>query len=332
MKIIYLVTCKSNPLYYGAYVENGVYKTFGQHSFIYDFFCTALEQGIKIELATDDTDAFPLSHVFSNHRIPIHDLNKKLDFTADIIIIDTLHDALLKNLKLEGYKVGIIHNYLIKQPDFFYAFCDKVVCLTLQAKKEQEHYAVKDNLICLHQGIHVKRFEALASGPEIHMPCSVLIYSRMDRFKGEIYAPIIDYLVQEGYDVSIMGDGEYFREYTNRYTERITAISYVPCFSIHRFIPKFNVIISNGRGVMEAMSAGKPTIAAGVKYCGLITQENIERFWHNNFTGSFLTENHIRIEEDMHKIALHQYDDPRRLALQYFDNNNFVKSIVALRP
>ena len=236
----------------------------------------------------------------------------------------------MEKLTLNGYLVGTIHNYLIKQPDLFYKIADKIVCLTPMAKIKQKNFAWKNNLIHINQGIDTRRFEDSKFTQRKNTE-NILIYSRMDIYKGEIYLPIIESLLKnKKYDITILGDGEYFYSAIDSFGSSITPVSYIPCYSIHNFIRKFDVIISNGRGVMEGMLSGKPTIAAGIRYCGLIDKNNVEFFLESNFTGSNINYNCIKINDDMKKIEEGAYDNNRELGLKHFDVDDFLFKILSL--
>ena len=85
--------------------------------------------------------------------------------------------------------------------------------------------------------------------------------------------------------MTVLGAGEAFWRISDDFGDQVTLINHIPCHSIHRFLTDFDVIVSSGRGAMEALASGIPTLCAGFQYAGLITPENIQTLLETNLTG-----------------------------------------------
>ncbi len=85
--------------------------------------------------------------------------------------------------------------------------------------------------------------------------------------------------------MTVLGAGEAFWRISDEFGDQVTLINHIPCHSIHRFLTDFDVIVSSGRGAMEALASGIPTLCAGFEYAGLITPDNIQTLLETNLTG-----------------------------------------------
>jgi glycosyltransferase involved in cell wall biosynthesis len=328
VKITYVIGAKNNPLYDNNFKVNGQYQTFGHHSFCYDLITDFVKKGCVIEVLTDDLDVFPLVAVLMENQITIKNINTVDEIISDVAIIDSVTDTLLDRVRIQGLKIGIIHDYLKFESAKFYSFCDKIICLTDAAKTRQSLAVDPQKITVITQGIDLSRFKPSEPAPSEK---TALIYSRMDRHKGSIYIPIIDRLIANGFSVNVLGAGIYFDQIGGNFAGGITCHQHIPCYKIHNFIRRFSLIVSNGRGVMEGLASGRPTIAAGVRYCGLLDKSNIEFFFERNFTGSNSVHTVEKIDEDLTRLSDYKTDDFRQIAEKYFNVSDFTDRLLALK-
>lgn len=329
MKLAYLISAIGNPLYEGNFEMNGSYKTYGQHSFIYDFVNVAVRMGIEVDVFVDDTRQFPLTPALSR-SIPVRQVQELQGGCYDVILLDKVTDAFLSAADLDGFVIGINHNHLLPESPLFYDACDLVICLTENGRQHQLKFAAADKLLACRQGIDLNRFRPGVSVTEAN---TALIYSRMNTKKGAIYDEIASCLIDHGYDVTVLGDGHFFWEMADKYLDRITPINYIPCYAMHRFISRFGLVVSNGRGVMEGMACGLPVIAAGIHYGGLVTANNIDFLFERNFTCSNVTENISDITSDIQTLRAGNYHHgSAALARQYFDMSEMIWNIQQSLP
>lgn len=332
MKIAYLITAHENPLYEGKFLDNGVYLSFGQHSFIYDLVLSILSNKVIIEFHIDGANVFPLNRLFSDLKVPIYELTYDSKIDADIIIIDTLADSFLIR-KYKGYKIGIIHNYMVKHSSLFYSECDAIICMTPYAIERQKKFYPINKFHLIRQGVFCNRFYPTSRASSLNIQ-SVLFYSRMDKYKGKAYQEIIEGFLDLGLNVSILGAGDLYDYFKSFFGRKINYYSHISCHDIPRIINDFDLIVSNGRGVMEGMSANKPTIAAGIRYCGLITEDNIIEHRDRNFTGAYMSDKPINLELDLSLVS-HCYQRNKfyfsNLAQTYLNVDNFFKQLITLK-
>lgn len=328
MQISYFLGTSNNPLYNGNFKCGDTYLTFGQHSFLYDLTLSSIDKNIGFTIYVDNLDAFPLLKVLRSHGIICKLLEVHKKYTSDIIIFDSLSDEYLQGSYF-GYKLGVIHNYMIPHSKVFYESVDAIVCLTPMAIIKQNTYYPTNKYLLIRQGVYCKRFTCCI--PPKKFPKNVLFYSRMDNTKGECYKKMVDIFLNLGISISMLGAGELFEHYKKIFSGSVSFLNHVPCYEINNIISQYDLIVSNGRGVMESMSSNIPAIAVGVRYCGLITKENVVLNRDANFTGGFLPEIDINIENDINLVANCFDSDPfyfRNLATKYLNVDDFVYSLI----
>jgi glycosyltransferase involved in cell wall biosynthesis len=140
----------------------------------------------------------------------------------------------------------------------------------------------------------------------------------------------IEEAVNLGLDLTILGDGELFWEIADRYGDHVAILNYVPCHSVQNVIQQFDVVISSGRGVMEALACGIPTICAGVGYAGLVNGENVESLLRYNLTGAHLGNRCSLLGQDLACAGEIAPNDCRKIATQFFNAEEMVGGFVAM--
>ena len=331
MHISYFITTSNNPLYNGKFSDGQSFLTFGQHSFLYDLVLGFIDRGIKTSIYIDDLKAFPLHEVFSRMNISCVKISMHKQYSADIIFFDSLSDEYLLNNVYNGLKIGIIHNYMIPSSDLFYKTSDKVLCMTPKAIEiQKKFYDQEGKYVLIRQGIYCNRFHCKRYDNKSIK--EVLFYSRMDRHKGHCYREMISIFLKLGIKVSMLGAGELFEQYKMEYKNDVRFIPHVPCYIINDIIHQYDLIISNGRGVMESLASNIHSIAAGVRYCGLINRDNIILNRNANFTGGYLPDIQLDLSKDIEQVSLCFKTDSmyfRHLAINYLDVSMFIDSILS---
>lgn len=334
MKIAYILEAQKNPLYNGSFKSGKSYLTFGQHSFILDLFLSLkYVYHIDIHFYSDEPIDFPLTDYLNNIGIECLHFKPNLIIKADIIILDIVTNTLLKSkFNLIGYKIGIIHNYLSKYPITFYNLSDSIICMTPLAINRQREYYYSEKFKLCYQGVFCERFSWTPHHYTGRIK-NVLFYSRMDKYKGDAYESLMLKFLSLGISVSILGAGEKFDEYKAKYNGKFNFIDHKSCIEIPTVLKDYDLIVSNGRGVMEGLSSNKPVIAVGIRYCGLITRNNIIKYRDCNYTGGYMPDKVLDIDNDLFNILQCYKSDPlyfRKMALDYANVNDFSISIIKL--
>lgn len=157
MKISYFLGTSNNPLYRGDFRFGKSFLTFGQHSFLYDLLLALVDRKIDVRVYVDDVEAFPLNNKLEGHGISCELIQINKIYSSDIIILDSLSDKFLK-CKFDGYKFGIIHNYMVPCTEDFYNSVDSLVCMTPMAVKKQGMFYASNKYHLIRQGVYLPRF------------------------------------------------------------------------------------------------------------------------------------------------------------------------------
>jgi hypothetical protein len=287
MRVVYLLSSSGNPLYDGQYELDSRYQTYGQHSFIYDLVRAASRRGILVDLLLDGRDTFPLTVPLAS-SCDVHDFETVPLLAlagADFALVDEIPELLLGVLPDHVPAFCIVHNAAADYPDAMKRRCTKFLCMTETAFRYQSRTIPIEKLVLIRQGVDLERFMPKPRSLEPSRDPRVLVYSRMDHEKETTKRSVIEQLLRTSAEVTVLGAGEAFWRMSDDFGDQVTLINHIPCHSIHRFLTDFDVIVSSGRGAMEALASGIPTLCAGYQYAGLITPENIQTLLETNLTG-----------------------------------------------
>jgi glycosyltransferase involved in cell wall biosynthesis len=332
MRVVYLLSASGNPLYGGQYELNSRYQTYGQHSFIYDLVRAAARRGILVDLLIDGRDTFPLTVPLAS-SCDVHDFATAPSLAladADFALVDEIPEHLLNVLPDHVRAFCIVHNAAADYSGAMKRRCTKFLCMTETAFRYQSRSIPIEQLVLIRQGVDLERFlpKPRSSGPSPDP--RVLVYSRMDQEKETTKRSVIEQLVQTGVEVTVLGAGEAFWRISDEFGDQVTLINHIPCHSIHRFLTDFDVIVSSGRGAMEALASGIPTLCAGFEYAGLITPENIQTLLETNLTGYGFGIPVSAIAEDVARAMLVSPTVCRRLAEEHLAVDRYLDQLLAL--
>jgi glycosyltransferase involved in cell wall biosynthesis len=261
------------------------YQTYGQHSFIYDFVAAASWRRIDVSLLVDGLDAFPLAKPLAVYCDVTEFMRNSSPIDADLILLDQVSGPILAELPADVPAFCLVHNAGAVYPSSLHARCDKLVCMTERSFALQQRNVDTEKLVLIHQGVDTHRFNPHPVEAGGGSEPRVLLYTRMEAAKRNVVISVVDKLLSTDIRLTVVGDGEVFWEISDTYGETLTLINHIPCHSIHNFLPRFEAVISSGRGAMEALACGLPTLCAGFEYGGLITPKNIRAHMRTNLTG-----------------------------------------------
>jgi hypothetical protein len=329
MKIWYYVSARNNPLYGEMFYSHGRYKSYGQHSFIYDFLISASRNNVEVKLIVDELHTFPISRVVEPYCQPFHLGHGNYDDAKpDLILLDVVDKQLVQQIPRICPIICIIHNAGEVYEDHITDICDLFICMTDTAYRFQSKRIHPNKLRLINQGIDLLRFQEVPPSPPQNINASrILYYTRLNAEKKEVIYNVLEQLKELAYDYTVLGDGHLFWDLSDRYGHDGVVINHIPCHSIPRFISQFDIVISSGRGVMEACAVGRPTICAGLGYAGVITRDNATELLERNLTGYGHTKQASMLYNDISKALALDRNEWRKLANQHFNMDAFVASI-----
>lgn len=331
--LLYALSAEGNMLYHGKNKLHDRYESRGQHSFIYDFLVGANRSGAKTDLIVQGTDVFPLTDalkpvctVYDFYDTPLSSLE------CSGVIVDEISEATFAAIPAHVPKICIIHNAFAAYAPAFIDQCDFFIAMTETSFQHQRKTIPESKLRLLNQGVDLERFLHV-SDPDKKAPGipRVLISARLEDGKTEIIDRMIHLLDHENcFDVTVLGSGDHFWKLSSKYGKNITFINHIPCYTLHNFLRTFDVVISSGRAVMEAMACGIPTLCAGFGYGGIVNESNVEMLLQKNLTGAGLGPDVRGFLEHINSSLQMDRNTCRKLAEQYFSIENFITGVLAL--
>jgi glycosyltransferase involved in cell wall biosynthesis len=326
--MLYLLSASGNRLYDGRYELDSRYLTYGQQSFIYDLIRAASRRGITIDLVVDGLDVFPLAKPLAP-CCNLHDLATWTPLgAADFALIDEIPDRLLAPLPDHIPAFCVVHNAAARYSSALRDRCRGFLCMTETALRHQAKSIPVDKLVLIHQGVDLERFRSRSCLPRPPGSPRVLVSSRMDNEKCPTMLSIIELLVRTEVRLTVLGAGDAFWSLSDNFGDRMTLINHIPCHSLHHFLTDFDVVVSSGRGAMEALASGIPTLCAGYQYAGLITPENLLRLLESNLTGYGFGIDVATIAEDVAGAMRVSASSARALAEQYCSVDRYLDQLL----
>jgi glycosyltransferase involved in cell wall biosynthesis len=322
MHVTYLLGAKGNLLYDGKHEMAGRFQTYGQHSFILDLVGAMTDAGHDVCLVTDDLDGFPLTRVMS--RTANVTVAEEPPPVTDLILVDEASDRMLERFSRHIPAVKFVHHAGRRSSDHMVERCRWLVCMTENALARQARMVPADKLALIRQGVDLARFSpprgrtaGRGSRPR------VLVHCRMDSGRERVLSSVMEHLDREELLVYAVGDGPGFWDLSDRFGDELILINHVPCLSVPNLLAEMDVVISLGRGAMEAMAAGIPTICAGYGYAGVVSRENIGPLLTYNLTGAYCERDPKRVMEDVRSALAADRREVRRLAEEHLSIGTF---------
>lgn len=329
MHVTYLLGAKDNPVYEGKHETGGRFHTYGQHSFILDLISAMAKAGHEISLVTDDLDSFPLTRTMS--RIAHVTAADEVSSATDLILVDEASDWMLEAFPRGVPAVKLVHHAGRYPSAYMVERCRWVICMTENALARQATAVPANKLVLIRQGVDLARFSPPAVRAGQGQRPRVLLYCRMDSGRQKTLSSVLENLDRAELLVYVVGDGPGFWDMSDRFGDELILMNHVPCLSVPNLLAEMDVVISLGRGAMEAMATGVPTLCAGYGYAGLISGENIGPLMKYNLTGAYQSERDPnRVMEDVHSALAADRREVRRLAEEHLSVNTFTDRLFDL--
>jgi glycosyltransferase involved in cell wall biosynthesis len=329
-RMVYLLSATGNPLYDGRYRLYSRYQTSGQHSFIFDLFRAASRRGLSIDLLIEGLDDFSLTAPLEPY-CNIFDVATVPSFAeTDFALIDEVSERLLEVLPVEVPAFCVVHDAATNYSPAMQRRCRGFLCMTEAALRYQARSIVAEKLMLIRQGVDLERFRPRLPPSRSSRCPRVLVSSRLDEEKQPTMLSVIDQLVRSNARVTVLGPGDAFWQLSDEYGAQITLIDHIPCHSIHHFLPDFDVVVASGRGAMEALACGIPTLCAGFAYAGLITAQNLSRLLETNLTGYGFGTDGSRVSEDVERALLVDGVTCRRLAEAHCSVDRYLDQLLCV--
>ncbi|MFJ6895193.1 hypothetical protein [Streptomyces hokutonensis] len=329
MHITYLIGVGGNPLYDGKHREGNRYHTYGQHTFVLDLVRALCRGGHEVRLVVDDLDCFALTSALREvSSASVTDETSSRQGT-DLLLVDEGADEMLARFPDETPAFRIVHHAGRRSSDRVVERCARFICMTENSLSLQGSYLPQNRPVLIHQGVDLDRFPQ-ASVRHVGERPRVLVHGRMDSGREAVMGRVMEHLDRKELLVYALGDGPGFWEASDRFGSEMILINHVPCHSMPNLLSDMDVVVSLGRGAMEAMATGIPTICAGYGYGGLITEDTIGILMRHNLTGAHCRRDPARVMEDVHHALDADRYEVRALAERWLSADAFVERMCDL--
>jgi glycosyltransferase involved in cell wall biosynthesis len=332
MHVLYYLSVTDNLLYGPSFLLHGRFKTFGQHSYVLDVVAALVKTGIHVDLAVDNLSSFALKAPLSRICEVTEWAGRRSSASPSpsLIIVDSTNASVVPHLPKDAPIVLIVHRASERFPEVLLERVDHIACMTENAMELQAAFSPPDKLRLIRQGVDLTRFvprqpRALArSMPEL------LWYTRLDRVKQSYIETALAELVRLPYRVTVIGDGEAFWAISDRFGDSISLLNFCPAHSIQNILQKFDIVISSGRGAMEALACGLPCVCIGFGFAGLIRPGNIASLLRYNLTGWRSAVPLNRLAEELVAAQSLSPGVCREMAERYLDIDETVRGLIGL--
>lgn len=272
-------------------------KLGGSETFTYTLIGEMVRQGHQVNYYTSQKGVVSRA-IEKDFKVPFADSG-----AFDLILCS--HNTMVQycRSKMTGPIIQTCHGTIpkLEQPCHL---SDAFVAISEEVKQHLLKSGISNHVELIHNGIDTQRFKPTSIA--LQWPQSVLSLSHSEQLN--------NYL--KNYFSSRYVHFEALNKYKN------------PKWSIEEVINMSDLVISCGRGAMEALSCGRPAIVMDHRpympaYAeGLITTENINELLKCNFSGRrYMNDPYDRsiLDEALCEINSESSDHARSMALEYFD-------------
>jgi glycosyltransferase involved in cell wall biosynthesis len=294
---------------------------------VYDVVVAASRRGVRVTLMVEGLRAFPLAEPLRRHCTVVDADNRREVGPVDLTLVDEPSQTLLRAIPPHVrtlccvHKKGAIYSEAVRER------CDGFICMTEGTVDYQAKYITRDKLIFARHGVDLQRFVPNVDRPRVqNRRPHVLFYSRLDREESVMWQTL-EALLRANVRLTMVGDGEAFWAISDRFGDELTLINHIPCHSIHNFLHHFDIVVSAGRGVMEALASGLPALAAGFAYGGPVLPENIKQHLEVNLTGFSMARPLAFLADDLHRVSALPTQTCRSMAEAYCSIDGFLDKL-----
>lgn len=326
MHVCYLLGSTANPLYGGKHALAGRFHTYGQHAFILDFVTALSRRGDDVHVMVHGLDTLPIARALA--AVGSVTVSERPPRRADLVVVDEAPDEMLVPFDQRIPAVKIVHNAYTQASRYVVERCSRFICMTENALERQSVHSRPGQCVLVHQGVDLKRFSPRPRTAPVDRP-KVLMHCRMDSGRETTLLQVLDHLDRTGLLVHVVGDGPGFWDVEDRFGNEIILMNHVPNRSVPNLLREMDVVISLGRGAMEAMATGLPVLCAGHGYAGAVTAENIESLLHYNLTGYRAGRDPGRVMDDVSSALAANPQEVRATAERYLSIDSFAERVIS---
>lgn len=284
--VLYYLDNENSNIYPSLHQDEGYDLTYGRLTFVADLI-KFLSQNLSVDFWVANMDKYPLYSCVPS-SVQILDVAPLLDIQSyDLVLIDSIDDFWVDQITDHSNIVSVIH---LPSASYSSKYLDSCRAFLVMSRNSYQFFTKKyphKKVFMIHQGVDFSFFKEY-EGYKKRQLKRILISSRVEGIKEKTIIEVVTALknVSHLYDVTILGKGEGVKKLQDLFPFDFTFVSYVPYISMPRFVQNYDLVISSGRGVLEALSMGIPAIVAGYGYGGLVCSESMASLSDYNFAAS----------------------------------------------
>ncbi|MDT4991924.1 MAG: hypothetical protein QOH97_1816 [Actinoplanes sp.] len=327
MHITYLLDGSANSLYDGKHGMNGRFHTYGQQTYILDLITGLARRGHAVRVVARGAEKLPV--LATLERLANVSVATDWGGGTDLLLVDEAPDDLVAAFDPELPALKIVHDALSVASPYLVERCLRFVCMTENAVRNQEQRLPPGKTVLLRQGIDLQRFHPFAERSTPARP-RVLMCCRLDSGREDVLTALVANLDRRALAIRVVGDGPGFWELERRFGDEILLMNHVPNRSMPHLLRETDVVISLGRGAMEAMATGLPVLCAGYGYAGPITPANLPALLERNLTAFGYHRDPALVMADVRAALATPPAVMRTLAERYFSVDAAVEQLTSL--
>ncbi|HEX7304499.1 hypothetical protein [Lentzea sp.] len=327
MHITYLLDGSGNPLYGGRYDLHGGFHTYGQQTYILDLITGLARRGHSVRLVARGIERFPVLEAL--RHITNVAVSTDVGRGTDLLLVDEAPDQMVSAFDPAITTFNIIHHAQAIASSYMTERSTLFLCMTENALRTQRKRVPFGKCVLLPQGVDLQRFRPVHERGATDRP-RLLMYCRLDSGREEILTTLVDNLDRQALAVRVVGDGPGFWEMERRFGDEILLMNHVPNRSMPHLLRDTDVVISLGRGAMEAMASGLPVLCAGYGYAGLITADNLQTLLERNLTAYGHHRDPRLVMEDVREAIATPPAVMRVLAEEHFSVDASIDRMISL--
>lgn len=306
----------------GVYVEK--LNSADIHFINYDFKLTNYYDTKQIDDVVNILKENKITEVHINQFVPAINVAMAC-ILADIPYVVYLHFSALIGTKEDAldWFEGQCFTYK-ENVEFILLYANKIIAISDKVKD----YILKrypklsdEKVLVLPNSIN---FKAFSSNKEVKEIGKFLLITRFSKEKESSIIAAIEFFKKykqknSKVELTIVGDGEIYKEYFDKYQEEINFVGATS--NVKKYISEADIVLGLGRCMLEALAMKRPALVSTyTKKIGMITKENIEDVMNNNFAGGDFE--NLDDEELIDKLSKLKSDEIEQIVN---DNYSFIK-------
>jgi hypothetical protein len=300
------------------------YTAYGQQTYIFDVLSAIRRRGHRVQLYVDDPRMLAITGRLREQGIPIVSSHSIDAAEKDCLIVDEVrrNDWVEHLCRMRFTKV--VHNPNAPGPDRLLVESATTIAMTRNAFTKLQRRGVPDaRLRLVPQGVDLERFSVVNQRSAAKSTRRAIVLGRTTTEKLPNVEAVLRHLRARAWTVHAFG------HQPPRIRALVASVTILPWYSVPACLETCDLVVTSGRGAMEACAAGAPTLCAGLGYGGLVHLETVESLLERNLTGYGRALLAPELEADIDRASTLSIEECRAVAERHFDVERTVDGLLA---